>query len=228
MDAGTLQSAPLFRGMTTEEISAAAEALHAREQSAPKGAVLFHAGSGTRQMGLVLSGSVTIESNDMWGNRTILSHVGVGQCFAETYALLPGEPMLVDVTANEPCRILLLQIQGLPGRRESWAGKLLANLLMISVQKNLHLSWRSFHTAPKTIRGRVQSYLNAVSLQTGSRTFDIPFDRQQLADYLNVERTALSKELGKMQKEGLLTVRKNRFCLLGHQRLVHNRTENCR
>ncbi len=228
MDAGTLQSVPLFRGMTTEEISAAAEALHAREQSAPKGAVLFHAGSGTRQMGLVLSGSVTIESNDMWGNRTILSHVGVGQCFAETYALLPGEPMLVDVTANEPCRILLLQIQGLPGRRESWAGKLLANLLMISVQKNLHLSWRSFHTAPKTIRGRVQSYLNAVSLQTGSRTFDVPFDRQQLADYLNVERTALSKELGKMQKEGLLTVRKNRFCLLGHQRLVHNRTENCR
>ena len=228
MDAGTLQSAPLFRGMTTEEISAAAEALHAREQSAPKGAVLFHAGSGTRQMGLVLSGSVTIESNDMWGNRTILSHVGVGQCFAETYALLPGEPMLVDVTANEPCRILLLQIQGLPGRRESWAGKLLANLLMISVQKNLHLSWRSFHTAPKTIRGRVQSYLNAVSLQTGSRTFDVPFDRQQLADYLNVERTALSKELGKMQKEGLLTVRKNRFCLFGHQRLVHNRTENCR
>ena len=186
------------------------------------------AGTGTRQMGLVLSGSVTIESNDMWGNRTILSHVGVGQCFAETYALLPGEPMLVDVTANEPCRILLLQIQGLPGRRESWAGKLLANLLMISVQKNLHLSWRSFHTAPKTIRGRVQSYLNAVSLQTGSRTFDVPFDRQQLADYLNVERTALSKELGKMQKEGLLTVRKNRFCLLGHQRLVHNRTENCR
>ena len=228
MDAGTLQSVPLFRGMTTEEISAAAEALHAREQSAPKGAVLFHAGSGTRQMGLVLSGSVTIESNDMWGNRTILSHVGVGQCFAETYALLPGEPMLVDVTANEPCRILLLQIQGLPGRRESWAGKLLANLLMISVQNNLHLSWRSFHTAPKTIRGRVQSYLNAVSLQTGSRTFDVPFDRQQLADYLNVERTALSKELGKMQKEGLLTVRKNRFCLLGHQRLVHNRTENCR
>ena len=228
MDAGTLQSVPLFRGMTTEEISAAAEALHAREQSAPKGAVLFHAGSGTRQMGLVLSGSVTIESNDMWGNRTILSHVGVGQCFAETYALLPGEPMLVDVTANEPCRILLLQIQGLSGRREPWAGKLLASLLMISVQKNLHLSWRSFHTAPKTIRGRVQSYLNAVSLQTGSRTFDVPFDRQQLADYLNVERTALSKELGKMQKEGLLTVRKNRFCLLGHQRLVHNRTENCR
>ncbi len=228
MDAGTLQSAPLFRGMTTKEISAAAEALHAREQSAPKGAVLFHAGSGTRQIGLVLSGSVTIESNDMWGNRTILSHVGVGQCFAETYALLPGEPMLVDVTANEPCRVLLLQIQDLPGRRESWAGKLLANLLMISVQKNLHLSWRSFHTAPKTIRGRVQSYLNAVSLQTGSRTFDIPFDRQQLADYLNVERTALSKELGKMQMEGLLTVRKNRFCLLGHQRLVHNRTENCR
>ena len=213
MDVAMLQSVPLFRGMTSAEASAALEALHAREQEFPKGAVLLHAGSVTRQMGLVLSGSVTIESNDMWGNRTILSHVGAGQCFAETYALLPGEPMLVDVTANEPCRILLLQVQGLSGRREPWAGKLLASLLMISVQKNLHLSGRSFHTAPKT--SRVQSYLNAVALQTGRRAFDVPFDRQQLADYLNVERTALSKELGRMQKEGLVHVRKNHFVIAG-------------
>lgn len=215
MDVAMLQSVPLFRGMTSAEASAALEALHAQEQEYPKGAVLLHAGSVTRQMGLVLSGSVTIESNDMWGNRTILSHVGAGQCFAETYALLPGEPMLVDVTVNESCRILFLQVQGLSGRREPWAGKLLANLLMISVQKNLHLSGRSFHTAPKTIRGRVQSYLNAVALQTGRRAFDVPFDRQQLADYLNVERTALSKELGRMQKEGLVRVRKNHFVIAG-------------
>ena len=84
----------------------------------------------------------------------------------------------------------------------------------ISAHKNLHLSWRSFHTSPKSLRGRVMSYLNSVSIQTGKREFDIPFDRQQLADYLNVERTALSKELGKMQKDGYFTVRKNHFVII--------------
>ena len=90
----------------------------------------------------------------------------------------------------------------------------MSNLLTISAHKNLHLSGRSFHTSPKSIRGRVMSYLNSVSIQTGKREFDIPFDRQQLADYLNVERTALSKELGKMQKDGYFTVRKNHFLIL--------------
>ena len=79
--------------------------------------------------------------------------------------------------------------------------------------KNLHLSSRSFHTAPKTIRGRVMAYLNTVSLQEKSTEFDIPFDRQQLADYLNVERTALSKELGKMQNGGLIKTKKSHFIL---------------
>ena len=86
-------------------------------------------------------------------------------------------------------------------------------MLTISMRKNLMLSGRSFHTSPKTIRGRVMAYLSSMSLQAGSDEFDIPFDRQQLADYLNVERTALSKELGRMQKEELITVRKNHFRL---------------
>ena len=90
----------------------------------------------------------------------------------------------------------------------------MANLLTISARKNLALSGRSFHTAPKTIRGRVLSYLNTVSLQKHSNEFDIPFDRQHLADYLNLERSALSKELGKMQRDGLILVRKNHFVIL--------------
>ena len=61
------------------------------------------------------------------------------------------------------------------------------------------------------------SYLNSVSLQKGSRAFDIPFDRQQLADYLNIERTVLSKELGRMQKEGIISVRKSHFIILSTQ-----------
>ena len=87
--------------------------------------------------------------------------------------------------------------------------------MMISAHKNLALSGRSFHTAPKSARGRILSYLNSVSLQKKALEFDIPFNRQQLADYLNLERTNMSKELSRMQREGILSCRKNHFVLHG-------------
>lgn len=217
MDTRQLQKSMLFRGMTETEISNALQVLEAREENFQKSETLLIAGTITERMGLVLEGSVTIESNDVWGNRTIISHVGKGQVFAETYALLENEPMLVDVTASEDCRILFLRsgrIQSLKSSLEPWTLKYVTNLLTISMHKNLILSGRSFHTAPKTIRGRVMAYLNSVSLQKHSWEFDIPFDRQQLADYLNLERSALSKELGKMQRDGLISCRKNHFIIL--------------
>ena len=214
MDMGTLQKARIFRGLTAEELSSALLALRGEEKRYRKGQVLLHAGDLTEKMGLVLEGSVTIESNDAWGNRSILSHVGPMQLFAETYALLAGETLLVDAAANEDCRVLFLRADGILQLTEQaapWARKLADNLLCITAAKNLHLAGRSFHTAPKTIRGRVMAYLNTVSLQKQSKDFDIPFDRQQLADYLNLERSALSKELGRMQREGLIETRKSHF-----------------
>lgn len=216
MDLKQFRKTLLFQGMSAEEIASALVALYAEEKSYDKGQILLHAGSPTDRMGLVLEGSVTIESNDIWGNRTILSHVGQSHFFAETYALLVDEPLLVDVVANENSRILFLRIGNihmLTDNPASWAVRMTANLLTISSYKNLHLSGRSFHISPKTVRGRVMAYLNTVSLQKQSKEFDIPFDRQQLADYLNLERTALSKELGRMQKEGLIRTRKSHFVI---------------
>ena len=218
MDITQIQTTVLFRGMSNAETNDALNALSAREKSFRKGDVLLLAGDTTDEMGLVLEGSVTVESNDIWGNRTILSLVEPGGFFAETYAYLSNEPLLVDVTANENCRILFLRIGSIQTQSAkdtaSWQKKLIYNLLTISFHKNLVLSGRSFHTAPKTVRGRLMSYLNAVSLKQGSTEFDISFNRQQLADYLNVERTALSKELGKMQKDGILLTKKNHFKLM--------------
>ena len=212
-----LRETLLFNDMSAAETEAALRNLHAEEKEYRKSQVILHAGKRTDRMGLILAGSVSIESNDFWGNRTILSHVEPGQVFAETYAMLQQEPMLVDVVANEKCRILFLDIRVLltSGVPEGWQGKLIRNLLMISSQKNYHLSGRSFHTAPKSIRGRVMAYLNTVALQKKRTSFEIPFDRQQLADYLNVERSALSKELGKMQKDGIIRTRKNHFEIAG-------------
>ena len=207
----------IFRDMTEKEMDEALRALNANEKKFPKGTSVLHAGDTTEQMGLVLEGSVTIENNDIWGNKTILSHVDTGEFFAETYGLLPNETLLVDVVTNEKSRILFLRIGSLRSMDISstpWAYKLINNLLTISMHKNLTLSGRSFHTSPKTIRGRVMSYLDTISLRTGKLEFDIPFDRQQMADYLNVERTALSKELARMESDGLIRFRKNHFELL--------------
>lgn len=214
MKTDNLSKTMLFKDMTPEEINSALRELSSVEKKYKKGSRILHAGRTTERMGLVLEGSVTIESNDIWGNRTILSYVGEGQFFAETYSLLPNEPLLVDVNANEDCRILSLRTGILHSySSEIWAGKLTSNLLMISSNKNLNLSRRAFHTSPKTIRGRVMAYLNSVSIKQDANEFDIPFDRQQLADYLNVERTALSKELAKMQDDGIICYRKNHFII---------------
>ncbi len=98
--------------------------------------------------------------------------------------------------------------------KASWSEKLIVNLLRISSQKNLTLSERSFQISRKSCRGRLLAYLSAVSRQSRSDEFDIPFDRQQLADHLNLERTNMSKELSKMRREGLIEFRKNHFRLL--------------
>ena len=139
-----LQKTPLFRGCTGEEIETILRHLGARTATFPKGALVCRAGERTEEMGLVLSGGVYIEHDDVWGNASLLGHVEAGQLFAEAYACVREEPMLV---------------------------------------------------------------------QNGGNTFDIPFNRQQLADYLEVDRSALSAELSKMQREGILTARKNHFVL---------------
>ena len=211
-----IEKSRLFQGMTTKELSSCLDFLDAKEKRFRKDDVILRAGEQTSKIGMVLSGSVTVESNDIWGNRTVLSHVGKNQYFAETYALL-GEVLLVDVRANEESRILFCNIKNLledSKKSSPWKEKLLKNILIISSQKNLVLSGRSFYTSSKSCRGRLLSYLNAIALQTDSREFDIPFNRQQLADYLNLERTNMSKELSRMQDEGLIEYRKSHFKLL--------------
>ena len=213
MNKDDLRKTMLFREMTDDEIMSALSHLSASEKSYQKGEIILHSGSFTDKMGLVLDGSVSIENNDIWGNRTILSNISKGQFFAETYAYLNDEPLLVDVTANEDCRILFLSADALHAANDSWRSKIISNLLMVSLHKNLVLSGRSFHISPKTIRGRVMSYLNSLYIKTGKLDLRIPFDRQQLADYLSVDRTALSKELSKMKEDGLIDYHKNHFVI---------------
>ena len=187
--------------------------LHFRTSGYRKGELILISGSIITEIGLVLSGSVRIEHTDLWGNKSILGIIPAGGVFAESYACIPGEPMLADAAANENCEVLFINVPRLfipcPDCRSQ--NRLIQNLVIISAEKNLQLSRRSLHTSPKSIRGRLFSYFSQQVSAQGNSRIGIPFDRQQLADYLNVDRSALSKELGKMKKDGLIDYHKNTF-----------------
>lgn len=207
---------PAFRGITESEYHTLCDLGFIRKKVFKKGEVIFSAGSYVTELGLVCYGCVHIENNDLWGNKSILSVVKPGEVFAETYALC-RETMMVDAVAAGETGVLFLNLhQALDNAQsgQSWYPKLQKNLLMMSAQKNIILSGRIFCTTSKTIRGRLLTYLSEQAARCGSNVFYIPFDRQQLADYLNVERSALSKEIGRMQKEGLIACRKNHFELM--------------
>ncbi|WP_455720594.1 Crp/Fnr family transcriptional regulator [Agathobacter sp.] len=206
---------PLLRGLNEKELQDMMDIHFSRKQTYEKNAIIFSAGSIIHEIGIVLSGSVNIENNDLWGNKSILSNVPAGQVFAETYAF-SHEPMMVDAVAAEDCTILFLDFNMLmdnPLENRTWQNKIIKNMLNVSMQKNLALSSRIFCTSSKTIRGRLLTYLSSQSMKAGSTTFDIPFNRQQLADYLNTDRSALSNELGKMRDDGLIEFYKNTFRL---------------
>lgn len=214
MDFVQISKTVLFQGTRPEDAEAMLKCLEAREKQFQKDETIYYVGDRVSELGLVLSGSVLIENDDLWGNRSILDRIGPGQIFAETYACVPGEKLLVTVTAAEKTEVLFLnvgKILRVCTNACSFHARLIRNLLTLSAQKNLNLSRRIFHTSAKSIRGRFLSYLSWQAVKQGSREFDIPFNRQQLADYLGVDRSAMSAELGKMKREGLIQVDRSHF-----------------
>lgn len=204
---------PVFEGLTEEEFRQilSSRCIHVKKYE--KGDVILHMDELTRQLGVVMQGSVFVENTDFWGNHSILTRVGTGRMFAESYAI-SGKRLMVDVIAAEKTIIRFVRIDLLrsPAFREmSWYPKMMDNLLMAAVRKNMQLSERIFFTESKKVRTRLMTYLSNESVRQGASVIDIPFDRQQLADYLNLDRSALSKELGRMRDDGLITFHKNHF-----------------
>ena len=216
MDFSLISQTSLFRGYTPSETEELLRGLRASTRRFVRDSAVYTAGKPVSNIGIVLSGTAQIENNDIWGNTSILGLVKPGEVFAEAYACVPGEPMMVDVVAAEETEVLFLNMDVLvhtPHPDSEWQPVLVQNLLNISLHKNLALSERIFCTAPKTVRGRLLLYLSNQAAKAGSKSFRIPFDRQGLADHLNLDRSALSKELGKMRDEGILETTKNEFTL---------------
>lgn len=216
IDCSFLARTPLFKGLTADRVEAMLASLQPKDRSFEKNERIFRIGETTEDLGIVLSGKVRIEQIDVWGNVSVVGQVGPGAVFGEVYAAIPDEPFMVDAVAAANTQVLFLNVArmlGIGTKRRDDQVILSANLLNVIAHKNLNLSRKIAHVSPRTIRGKLLAYLSWQSQQHGSMEFDIPFDRQQLADYLGVDRSALSAELGGMQKSGILQTRKSHFKL---------------
>ena len=220
MDYSFLSKTNIFSGITVNEIKSLIKCINAIEKIYEKDDIILHAGNSCECMGLVISGSVNIIANYYWGGSNIFGHVTAGRIFAEAYSLLSGNELLCDVSAAEKTSVLFMNTKKILAVCKNACPShilLMQNLIKISAQKNLSLSSRMMHTASKRIRDRLLSYLSEQAFLSGSNQFTVPFSRQQLADYLGTERSALSGELSKMRRDGLIDYNKNRFVLLNKQ-----------
>lgn len=211
-----LSNTLLFRGLQDKEIDSLLGCLNAAKHSYKKGEIILSEGNITENIGVVLSGKAMISCSDIWGNSSILSDVPPGSVFGEVYACIPGQPMLVTVSAAEDTSVLFMNVGRVLTTCTNacpFHGKLVRNLLTVCAHKSLQLSQRIQHTSSKSIRGRLMSYFSECAKQFGSNSFLIPYNRQQLADYLNVDRSTMCNELSKMQKDGVIEYNKNHVLL---------------
>ena len=183
-----------------------------------KNEMILHQGEDITSVGMVLSGRVQIIEEDFWGNRNIIADIWPGDVFGESYAFLPGELLRVSAIAAEPSAVMMIDARHMLEICSSacrFHTRLVQNLLAESARKNLSLTRKLSHMSKRNTREKLLSYLSGQSLAAGSDVFEIPFNRQQLADYLCVDRSAMSNELCKMRDEGMLTFDRSSFHLKG-------------
>ncbi len=215
-----LKSSVLFGGIDEGEIASMLYCLDARTVSYRKNDYVLRVGDSPQSVGLLLRGGVLVVQEDFWGSRNIRARIMPSEVIAESFACVPGAVMDVSVVADEDSALLWLDVrrilQTCPAAC-SHHSRMIRNLLCDLAANNLRASEKLTHISKRSTREKLLSYLSAEAQRQGAFKFTIPFNRQQLADYLSVERSAMSAELSKMQKDGLLTLNKSSFTLLEHE-----------
>lgn len=211
-----MKNSPFFEGIEETEEEKVLKGLDAHEMTYDKENYILHCGEQVKEMGLLVSGGLLIVQEDFWGNRNLVAKIEPGDVFAETFACMQRRNINVSVIAEEAANVLWLNVRNIldaDGETEGWKLVLLRNLLENMAEKNLRFNEKLTHMGKRNTREKLLSYLSAEAQKHGTSEFDITFSRQQLADYLSVERSAMSTELGKLRDEGRLSFRKNHFCL---------------
>ncbi len=212
-----LNQCPLFDGIAPEEMQAMLGCLGAKKITAQKGQLVFREGDEAIYVGIVLTGSVQLVREDYYGNRSIVAHIVPGEVFGETYACAGIPALPISVAADEDSTCLLIDCRRITASCTNacvFHSRMIFNLLRLVANKNLMFDQKIEVTSRRTTREKLMAYLLNQAKLHGSDRFTIPYDRQELADYLEVDRSGLSSEISKLRKEGKLECEKSTFHLL--------------
>lgn len=211
-----LRNCLLFDGITDGELSSVLGCLGTKAHSYEKNQTILAEGDRAEQIGIVLSGAVQIVRVDYYGNRSILAELCPSQLFGESFACAEVETVPVNVVAAQECEVMLIdagRVLHLCGNACGFHNRMIFNLMKAAATKNLVFRQKLEIISKRTTRERLMTYLLQQAKVSGS-SFKIPFDRQELADFLEVDRSGLSAEIGKLRKEGILECRRSQFTLL--------------
>lgn len=212
-----LRKCPLFDGITAAELSAVLPCLGARDIRFDKGDFIMTEGEAARHVGVVLSGTVHITRIDYFGNRSIIEGIGASGLFGESFACAGVPSIPVSVIAAEPVRVMLIDCLKITCSCSSaceFHQRMIHNLLKVVAEKNLAFYRKLEITSKRSTREKLLTYLLFQAKQNGADSFAIPYNRQELADYLGVERSGLSVEIGKLRRQGVIAADRKQFRLL--------------
>lgn len=212
-----LKKSRLFAGVGEADIEAMLDCLSAKLRGYKKGEYVLREGERVDNVMLLASGSLNIQKDDFWGNRSIINHISAGEMFGEAYIAPESGPLLNDVIALEDSDVMFFDFRKILTVCSSackFHTIVIQNLFFAISEKNRQLVQKLGHMSKRTTRDKLISYLSEQAKRSGSSTFSIPFNRQQLADFLCVDRSAMSNELCKLRDEGLLTFERSRFTLI--------------
>lgn len=212
-----LKKSPLFNEISENDLESMLTCLSATIKKYKKNEIIYMTGDRLDKVGVVVEGNVHIVKEDILGNRNIIAHMHEGQLFGEAFACAEVDNLPVSVISNSNCIIIFIDYKKVIYTCNNscvFHHKLLENMLGILARKNILLSNKIEHISKRTTREKALSYLFTQVQQQGKNTFKIPFNRQELADYLSVDRSALSTELGKLRDEGIIEFDRNEFKIL--------------
>jgi len=211
-----LKTVELFSGIGPGEMDDMLDCMGAQIKRYRKGSILLLAGEKPVYVGVVIAGELHIAREDRDGNRSLIAVVGPGHVFAEALCCSGAEESPVTVTAGASSLVMLLKFSRLLSTCPNscvFHTRLIQNMLELISNKNLMLQNRMEIVSLKSVRAKVLLYLDEFTKKQGNE-ITIPLNREQLADFLCVDRSALSHELARMKKDGLIDYRKNRFIMI--------------
>jgi len=223
LDINTISKNPLFLGLELDEIHAMIPCLGLRTHHVAAGSFVVMTGERVREVGLLVKGEADIIKGDLSGNRVVVKTVEPGELFGEVYVCANVVDSPVSIQAVTDCEVLFFNFTRLISCCSNccvFHAKVVANLLKIISRKTLALDQKVEVISKRTIREKLSCYLNYEMEKNGAQVFEIPFSRGKLAEYLSVDRSAMSRELSRMRDEGILEFTRRQFEIIDMERLI--------